>query len=66
VHARGPDLVAACVHRTDLPVFPIGGITAENAADLVRAGATRVAVGAGILGADDPLRAALRIRAALP
>jgi thiamine-phosphate pyrophosphorylase len=63
---RGADLVAACVHRTDLPVFPIGGITAENAADLVRAGATRVAVGAGILGADDPLRAALRIRAALP
>jgi thiamine-phosphate pyrophosphorylase len=63
---RGPGLVAECARGADLPVFPIGGITAGNVADLVRAGATRVAVGAGILGTDDPLRAALRIRAALP
>ncbi len=41
-----------------LPVFAIGGITPQNAALLVAAGATRLAVGAGVLRADDPAAAA--------
>jgi thiamine-phosphate pyrophosphorylase len=45
------------------PLFAIGGIDRTNAADLARVG--RAAVGAGILAADDPARAAREIRAAL-
>jgi thiamine-phosphate pyrophosphorylase len=62
----GPDLVRTCAGATTLPLFPIGGITPANVGDLARAGARRVAVGAGILSADDPERAARLLRAALP
>jgi thiamine monophosphate synthase len=48
-----------------LPVFPIGGITPENVASLAEAGATRAAVGAGILAAPDPAAAAIAIDRAL-
>ena len=61
----GPALVRACARATDRPLFPIGGITAENVADLVAAGATRAAVGAGILGRADPEAAARAIGRAL-
>jgi thiamine-phosphate pyrophosphorylase len=63
---QGPALVAACVARTTLPLFPIGGVTPENVSSLVAAGARRVAVGSGILGAEDPAAAARAIAAALP
>jgi thiamine-phosphate pyrophosphorylase len=63
---RGADLVWECAGVAGLPIFPIGGITPENVADLVQAGATRVAVGAGVLRAEDPERAARLLRAALP
>ena len=46
-----------------LPVFPIGGITRENAQELARVG--RAAVGAAILAAPDPERAARELRALL-
>ena len=49
-----------------LPLFPIGGIDAARAPALVAAGATRLAVGAGILDAADPGDAALRLRRLLP
>lgn len=62
---RGAPLVAACATRTTLPVFPIGGITPHHVPALVAAGARRVAVGAGILGSDDPADAARRISDAL-
>ncbi len=45
-----------------LPLFPIGGIDAAQAPALVAAGATRLAVGSGILDAPDPGDAALRLR----
>jgi len=45
-----------------LPVFPIGGITTDTASALVRAGAERLAVGAGVLGAEDPEAAARALR----
>ncbi len=51
----GPALVRSGLAAAgSLPVFPIGGITAETAVDLARAGARRLAVGAGILAARDP------------
>lgn len=61
----GPALVAACVGATTLPVFPIGGITPDNVASLVAAGARRAAVGAGVLAALDPTGAARAIAGAL-
>ncbi len=62
---QGPALVAACAARTTLPLFPIGGVTPENVASLVAAGARRVAVGSGIVGAADPAAAARSIGDAL-
>ena len=62
---EGAALVRACLPVASVPVFPIGGITAANVGDLVAAGASRVAVGAGILGADDPAAAARAIAAVL-
>lgn len=62
----GADLVARCVPAAgDLPVFPIGGITPENVHALAAAGATRAAVGAGILAAADPADAARAVQKAL-
>lgn len=53
-------IASQAAHR---PLFPIGGIDAQNAAELARVG--RAAVGAAILGARDPGEAARAIRAAL-
>ena len=54
----GPDLVRTTLGATDLPLFPIGGITLDNAPGLIEAGATRLAVGAAICSAPDPAAAA--------
>lgn len=61
----GPNLLRDALVATDLPVFPIGGITEENARELVAAGATRLAVSSAICGAKDPRAAAARLRAIL-
>lgn len=64
--AIGPDglwtLKAGLSH--DLPIIGIGGITADNAAECIRAGAEGVAVVSAIAGAADPGAATRRIRAA--
>lgn len=57
-------LLDAVVHRTRLPVFAIGGITAANAGRLARHGVAGVAVVSAIMDAADPRRAAEEIRAA--
>jgi thiamine-phosphate pyrophosphorylase len=54
----GPVLVSAVCGAVDRPVIAIGGITAENAGEVMRAGAAGVAVISAILGADDPEAAA--------
>ncbi len=48
-----------------LPIVGIGGITAENAADCVKAGADGVAVVSAIAGAEDPGAAARHLRDAV-
>jgi len=48
------------------PVIGIGGVTAANAAGIIRAGAVGVAVIGAVLGAPDPENAARTLRAALP
>jgi thiamine-phosphate pyrophosphorylase len=52
--AVGTDRVAAIAEAVDVPFVGIGGITAENAAEVVRAGADGVAVITEITQADDP------------
>jgi thiamine-phosphate pyrophosphorylase len=49
------------VGRTGIPFVAIGGITPENAAAVIRAGARRIAVCAGVMAADDPRAAARRL-----
>ena len=42
---------------TSLPIFAIGGITAESVPTILNAGANGVAVASGILGAANPKQA---------
>ena len=55
---RGVELIRETAGATDLPVFPIGGITAATLPHLVAAGATRAAVSSAICASPDPHRAA--------
>ena len=48
-----------------LPIVGIGGITAETAADCVKAGADGVAVVSAIAGAEDPGTATRELRSAV-
>jgi thiamine-phosphate pyrophosphorylase len=57
-HAVGTDRVAAIADAVDIPFVGIGGITAENATEVVEAGADGVAVITAITKADDPAAAA--------
>jgi thiamine-phosphate pyrophosphorylase len=53
-HEIGPERVGAIAAAVDIPVVGIGGVTADNAAPIVEAGADGVAVITAIAGADDP------------
>jgi thiamine-phosphate pyrophosphorylase len=57
--------LAAQVRAAALPSVGIGGITPENAGDVIRAGADGVAVIGAILGSDDPRAAARRLEEAV-
>ena len=61
----GPEGVARVVEAVSIPVFAIGGITADNAGPVVEAGATGVAVISEITSADDPTRATERLHRAI-
>jgi hydroxymethylpyrimidine/phosphomethylpyrimidine kinase len=65
VPALGVDGVRAVCAQTALPVIGIGGVDADRAREVVRAGAEGVAVVSSILGADDPVAAARTLRAAV-
>lgn len=59
----GFDLLRAARSRIDLPIVAIGGITPENGAQLIEAGADLLAVIHGVFGAPDPEHAARRYAA---
>ena len=61
----GPDLIRQIAPRCSVPLIGIGGITADNAGEVIRAGANGVAVITGILAAPDPGEAARRIKEAM-
>jgi thiamine-phosphate pyrophosphorylase len=63
LESLGPEAAWIASEGSVLPVFPIGGIDAANAAELSRIG--RAAVGSAILCAEDPERAAKAIRSLL-
>ncbi|MDR2928848.1 MAG: thiamine phosphate synthase [Cytophagaceae bacterium] len=46
-----------CENNLRLPVFAIGGITANDVPDLINAGVSGVAISSAILNADDPIEA---------
>ena len=49
----GLDRLAEAVRRTSIPVFAIGGVTAQHISDIHRAGVFGIAVISAILGAGD-------------
>ena len=61
--AVGLELVRHAAERARKPWFAIGGIDAGNAAEVVAAGARRLAVVRAIRDADDPRAAARELRA---
>ena len=54
---RGPGLLAEAVKQAGCPVVAIGGIDAENATEVSRAGAAAAAVISAIADASDPIAA---------
>jgi thiamine-phosphate pyrophosphorylase len=63
--AVGPARIAEIAANCDLPVVGIGGITPNNAATVIRAGAAGVAVITAVTTADDMIDATRRIRDAV-
>ena len=60
-----PDILAAARARLPVPVAAIGGITVDNAAQLVTHGADLLASVEGIFAAPDPARAVHSLQALL-
>lgn len=58
----GPGRIAAIRRSVPLPIVGIGGITAANAAEVIRAGAVGVAVITAVTMADDMVEATRRLR----
>jgi thiamine-phosphate pyrophosphorylase len=58
----GPDGVRAVVQSVTLPVVAIGGITTENAAAVIHAGAAGIAVIRSVVAAPDPAAAVADLR----
>ncbi|WP_117595494.1 thiamine phosphate synthase [Haloprofundus halophilus] len=61
----GVETVAAVADAVEVPIVGIGGITAENAGDVVEAGADGVAVVSEITSASDPETATRRLASAV-
>ena len=61
----GPELMRSIAAQCDLPLIGIGGITADNVAEVVEGGASGVAVIRSVLTADDPRVAASNLMSAL-
>ena len=65
VTPAGVELVRAVAQVVRVPIVAVGGVTAENIAEVVEAGADGVAVIGAVMDADDPKWAAGRLRRAL-
>jgi len=63
--ALGLDRLADIAAAVKLPVVAIGGVTPDNAAAAIEAGASSVAVISAVTGADDPDAAVSELRAAV-
>jgi thiamine-phosphate pyrophosphorylase len=63
--AAGPGLVRFAAERSAQPFFAIGGVDAGNLAQVIAAGASRIAVVRALTEAEDPGAAARRLRDAL-
>ncbi len=61
----GLDFVRHAVAETTLPFFVLGGVSADNVAQVLAAGARRIAVSHAVCAATDPRHAAAALRAAL-
>lgn len=55
----GPDGLASACSAASIPVFALGGITADRAAELEDSGAAGVAVIGAVIGAKDPAQSTL-------
>jgi thiamine-phosphate pyrophosphorylase len=60
--ATGPLLLAKVTQRFSLPLVAIGGISAENAAEAIQAGAAGIAVISAVVAAEDIAAAARNLR----
>jgi len=65
IHVIGLEGLRRICQAADLPVVAIGGITAENAAEVIAAGAVSATVISALSQADSPEKAAQRIAAEL-
>lgn len=61
----GLDFVREVAAETTLPWFALGGINTSNVAEVVAAGAGRIAVSAAIATADEPRAVAVRLKGVL-
>lgn len=59
---KGTEWLTAVVTASPVPIIAIGGITASNAAEVIRAGASGIAAISALTGADDPFTAAHQLR----
>ncbi|MEO2092119.1 MAG: thiamine phosphate synthase, partial [Gemmataceae bacterium] len=64
-HFPGLDFVREAIAETSLPAFALGGIGPGNVAEVVAAGARRIAVSSAVATADDPQAAATALKWAL-
>lgn len=62
---RGPEALSEVREAVDIPIVGIGGITPDNAADVIAAGADGVAVIRAICAADHPLEATRALQSAV-
>jgi thiamine-phosphate pyrophosphorylase len=60
-HLAGLEFVRAALAETTLPAFVIGGVNRDTIAEVVQAGARRIALSAAICQADEPRAAAAEL-----
>lgn len=65
MRTEGPALIERIASKVSVPVLGVGGITAINASEVIKAGAAGVAMIRAVLCSTDPYSPARRIRAAV-